>query len=131
MGLALWPWPSGIPSPVAHAYVPWVLSPWSVREPAMLFEPLFERFAQVAEHVRRNYEGMMVGLPPQEWLRFRGLSAQEIAGYLRDWAARVCLAKVRKAKSQPRKKAKARPVHDPNKPHVSTARLLAARRRQN
>jgi IS4 transposase len=85
----------------------------------------------VAEHVRRNYEGMMVGLPPQEWLRFRSLSAQEIAGYLRDWAARVCLAKVRKAKSQPRKKAKAKPAHDPNKPHVSTARLLAARRQQN
>jgi IS4 transposase len=84
----------------------------------------------VAEHVRRNYEGMMVGLPPAEWLCFRGLSAEGMAGYLRDWAARVCLAKVRKAKSQPRKKSKTKPVHDPSKPHVATARLLAARRRQ-
>jgi hypothetical protein len=84
----------------------------------------------VTEHVRRNYEGMMVGLPPEGWLQFRGLSAVEMAGCLRHWAAGVCLAKVRKAKSKPRKKAKAKPAHDPSKPHVSTARMLAARRRR-
>src|SRR3954469_6000659 len=32
---------------------------------------------KVAEHVRRNYEGMMVGLPAVEWMRFRGLSVTE------------------------------------------------------
>jgi hypothetical protein len=84
----------------------------------------------VTEHVRRNYEGMMVGLPPERWLQFRGLSAVEMAGCLRHWAAGVCLAKVRKAKSKLRKKAKAKPAHDPSKPHVSTARLLAARRQR-
>lgn len=83
---------------------------------------------KVAEHVCRNYEGMMMGLPAQEWLRFGSLSAVDVAGWLRQWAAGVCLAKVRKAKSKPRKKSKAKPAHDPNKPHVSTARLLAARR---
>ena len=41
----------------------------------------------------------MVGLPPEEWLQFRGLSAVDMAGCLRHWAAGVCLAKVRKAKS--------------------------------
>jgi IS4 transposase len=82
---------------------------------------------KVAEHVCRNYEGMMVALPPEEWLPFRGLSAKDMAGCLRQWAAQVCLAKVRKAKSKPRKKANAKPAHDPSKPHVSTARLLAAR----
>jgi hypothetical protein len=85
---------------------------------------------KVAEHVCRNYDGMMVGLPPEEWLRFRGLSAKDMAGCLRHWAAGVCLAKVRKAKSKPRKKTKAKPVHDASKPHVSTARLLAARRQR-
>ena len=84
----------------------------------------------VTEHVRRNYEGMMVGLPPEGWLQFRGLSAVEMAGCLRHWAAGVCLSKVRKAKSKPRKKAKAKPAHDPSKPHVSTARVLAARRQR-
>lgn len=85
---------------------------------------------KVAEHVYRNYGGMMVGLPPEEWLRFRLLSAADMAGCLRHWAAQVCLAKVRKAKTRPRKKAPAKPVHDPSTPHVSTARLLAARRQR-
>ena len=84
----------------------------------------------VTEHVRRNYEGMMVGLPPEEWLQFRGLSAVDMARYLRHWAAGVCLAKVLKSKSKPRKKAKTKPAHDPGNPHVSTARLLAARRQR-
>ena len=84
----------------------------------------------VAEHVCRNYEGMMVGLPPEEWLPFRELSAPDMAGCLRHWAAMVCLQKVRKAKSQPRKKARPKPAPDPGTPHVSTARLLAARRQQ-
>jgi IS4 transposase len=86
---------------------------------------------KVAEHVSRNYEGMMVGLPALEWLRFGSLSASDMAGCLRGWAARVSLEKVRKAKSRPRKKGGPKPVHDPNKPHVSTARLLAARRQQH
>jgi IS4 transposase len=84
----------------------------------------------VAEHVCRNYEGMMVGLPAEEWLPFRELSAPDMAGCLRHWAAMVCLQKVRKAKSQPRKKARPKPASDPSTPHVSTARLLAARRQQ-
>ena len=41
---------------------------------------------KVAEHVCRNYEGMMVGLPAVEWLRFGSLSAAELAGCLRQWA---------------------------------------------
>jgi IS4 transposase len=85
---------------------------------------------RVAEHVSRNYEGMMVGLPAVEWLRFGNLSASDLAGCLRRWAAEVCLEKVRKAKSRPRKKGGPKPVHDPSTPHVSTARLLAARRQQ-
>jgi IS4 transposase len=85
---------------------------------------------KVAEHVSRNYEGMMVGLPATEWLRFRSLSAAELAECLRRWAGCVCLEKVRKAKSRPRKKGGPKRVHDPNTPHVSTARLLAARRPQ-
>jgi hypothetical protein len=82
---------------------------------------------KVAEHVCRNYEGMLVGLPGVEWLRFRDLSAKDLAVCLRQWAAQVCLEKVRKAKSRPRKKGGPKPVHDPSTPHVSTARLLAAR----
>jgi hypothetical protein len=84
----------------------------------------------VTEHVLRNYEGMMVALPAEQWLRFRGLSARDMAGCLRDWAAMVCLRKVKKAKSKPRGKGGPRPAPDPSTPHVSTARLLAAGRQQ-
>jgi IS4 transposase len=83
---------------------------------------------KVSEHVSRNYEGMMVGLPAGEWLRFRKMNVQGMARCLRQWAAGVCLEKVKKAKSRPRKKGGTKPVHDPSTPHVSTARLLAARR---
>jgi IS4 transposase len=85
---------------------------------------------KVAEHVSRKYDGMMVGLPAQEWRRFRDLSPKDMAKYLRHWAARVCLEKFPKAKTRPRKKAKAKPPFDASKPHVSTARLLAARRQK-
>jgi IS4 transposase len=85
---------------------------------------------KVAEHVSRNYEGMMVGLPAMEWLPFGILRASDLARCLRQWAATVCLEKVRKAKSRPRKKGGPKAVHDPSTPHVSTARLLAARRQQ-
>ena len=54
---------------------------------------------KVAEHVSRNYEGMLVGLPVVEWVRSRSLSVKEMAGCLRQWAAKVRLEKVRKAKS--------------------------------
>jgi IS4 transposase len=85
---------------------------------------------KVAEHVCRNYEGMMVGLPAEEWLPFGSLSVADMAACLRRWAAGVCLLKVLKAKSKPRKKALAKATHNPSKPHVSTARLLAARRQR-
>jgi IS4 transposase len=84
----------------------------------------------VAEHVSRHYEGMLVGLPAVEWMRFRSLSVADLAECLRQWATKVCLEKVRKAKSRPRKKGGPKRVHDPSTPHVSTARLLAARRQQ-
>jgi hypothetical protein len=83
---------------------------------------------KVAEHVNRHYEGMMVALPAEEWLPFRELAAKDMAACLRCWAAQVCLEKVHKVKSKPRKKSKAKPAHDGSKPHVSTARLLAARK---
>jgi IS4 transposase len=85
---------------------------------------------KVAEHVCRNYEGLMIGVPAEEWLQFRDVSAKAMAAWLRRWASQVNLGKIRKAKSRPRMKAKAKAVHDPSKPHVSTARLLAARQQR-
>jgi hypothetical protein len=84
----------------------------------------------VAEHVCRNYEGMMIGLPAQEWLSFRDMQPKDLANCLRHLAAKVCLEKFRKAPTKPKKKARQKPPFDPNKPHVATARLLAERRKK-
>jgi hypothetical protein len=83
-------------------------------------------FPRMADHVRRTYEGMMVALPAQEWLPFRDLSVKDMAGCLRHLAGQVCLKRFPKAKTKPKKKPKPKPPFDPKKPHVSTARLLAA-----
>jgi IS4 transposase len=81
---------------------------------------------KVTEHVCRNYDGMMAGLPPLDWLPFRDLGPKEMAACLRELAAKVSLEKVRKAKTKPKKKSKKDIPYDPSKPHISTARLLAA-----
>ncbi len=82
---------------------------------------------KVTEHVCRNYEGMMAGLPPAEWSPFRDLGPKQMAACLRELAAKVDLGKFRKAPTKPKKRKKAL-AFDPSKPHISTARLLAARR---
>ena len=84
---------------------------------------------KVSEHICRNYDGMMAGLPPAEWLRFRDLGPKEMAACLRELAAKVVLSKVRKAPTKPKKRKKT-VSFDPSKPHISTARLLAASRGQ-
>jgi IS4 transposase len=84
----------------------------------------------ITEHVLRKYEGMMVGLPPQEWEQFQDMKVKDLAGCLRKLAAKVCLEKFRKAPTRPKKKAKQKAPFDPNTPHVATARLLAERRKK-
>jgi hypothetical protein len=83
---------------------------------------------KVSEHVGRNYDGMMAGLPPEHWLPLRTMRAKELASWLRELAAKVDLEKVRKAVNKPRKKTRKDIHYDPSKPHISTARLLAERR---
>jgi hypothetical protein len=82
----------------------------------------------LTEEVRRTHAGMMIAIPLPQWLRFRELSPQEMAGLLRELAGRVLLSRYKKAKTRP-KKAKVPPRHDPQVPHVSTAQILAKRQR--
>src|SRR5262249_22304521 len=83
---------------------------------------------KVTEHVCRNYDGMMVGLPPQEWEKFQNMKTPELADCLRKLAAKVCLEKFRKApKPKKRSKPTQKPPFDPKHPHIATARLLAQR----
>lgn len=69
------------------------------------------------------YAGMMIALPASEWEVFGRMSGKELAGYLRNWAGKIDLARIKKA--PPRKPTKERPRRVKDKsPHVSTARLL-------
>jgi IS4 transposase len=83
----------------------------------------------VAEQVETDYGGMMKGLPAQAWQRFCDMTATQMAEFLHHAARLVDLEVIRKAPTKP-KKIKIKPAYDPSKPHVSTARLLAARRAQ-
>lgn len=69
------------------------------------------------------YAGMMIALPAEEWEVFGRMSAQELAGYLRDWASKINLQKIKKAPPRKPTKQKTERTHD-NSPHLSTARLL-------
>jgi hypothetical protein len=69
------------------------------------------------------YAGMMIALPAQQWEVFGRMSAKELAGYLRDWADKVNLEKIKKAPPRKPTKQKTKRIKDKS-PHLSTARLL-------
>jgi hypothetical protein len=77
------------------------------------------------------YAGMMIALPPVEWERFGPMSSKELAGYLRDWAGKINMEKIKKAPPRKPTKEKTKRIKDKS-PHLSTARLLdeAKRNRQ-
>lgn len=69
------------------------------------------------------YAGMMIALPASEWEVFGRMSGPELAGYLRAWAGKIDLGRIKKA--PPRKPTRTSPRRIKDKsPHVSTARLL-------
>jgi hypothetical protein len=83
----------------------------------------------VTTEVQETHRGMMIAISPPEWRVFRGLSVQQMAEVLRELAARVDLKKYPKAPTRP-KKPKLPRQSGANRPHVSTAKLLAERRKR-
>ena len=81
----------------------------------------------LADEIRRVYDGMMIAIPPQQWQPLAALALGQTATLLKDLAAQMDLAKYQ---SHPRGKKQKKPKPKPqkNKPHVSTARLLAQAR---
>jgi IS4 transposase len=65
-------------------------------------------------------------LDPEDWSELRTLSVTAFAEWLRTLAARADLRKYRKHTRGPKKPAPKR-VHNPRRPHVSVARVLAKR----
>jgi len=83
----------------------------------------------LAEEVSGTYRGMMIALPAEQWEVFRALSMSQMATILKGLARRVRLAAFRKHPRGP-KKASPKRRSDPKHPHISTARILAQRKKQ-
>jgi Transposase DDE domain len=69
------------------------------------------------------YPGMMIALPAEEWVVFGRMPVKQLASYLRDWASKINMEKIKKAPPRKPTKNKTERIQDES-PHVSTARLL-------
>lgn len=80
----------------------------------------------VADEVAQTYRGMEIAVPMSYWeKRYSGLTAAQMARELVRIAKGVNLRRYRKHKRGPKKPANH--FNKKNRPHVSTARILAAR----
>jgi IS4 transposase len=83
----------------------------------------------IAGEISRIYGGMLIAIGEEEWIVFRRLTDAELVELLKDLAAKVKLRRFRKHSRGP-KKPKQKRESDPKHPHVSTARLIANRRKR-
>jgi hypothetical protein len=81
----------------------------------------------VAEEIGQVYRGMMVALPPEEWTCLRDMSFEEYVGLMKRLARGVDFERYPKSRRGPKKERPKR-HNDPKHPHVSTAKILLARR---
>ncbi len=80
----------------------------------------------LAEELGATYRGMMIAIPPPEGQFFQDLSLPRLAELLVELAEKIRLPAFRKHRRGP-KKPRSKPTYDPKRPHVSTAKLIAAR----
>jgi hypothetical protein len=81
----------------------------------------------VSSEIGQVYRGMMVALPPEEWVSIRQLSFDEYVALLKRLARNVDFERYPKAHRGPKKK-KPKRHYDPEHPHVSVAKILLARK---
>jgi IS4 transposase len=83
----------------------------------------------MALEVRETYVGMMIALPPSEWLPFARLDAADLAETLREVARYVEPTKYRKAHRGPKKPPPPKGKYK-NGGHVSTHKLLQRQKQE-
>jgi hypothetical protein len=76
----------------------------------------------MTEEISGVYRGMMIALPPAEWIVFQTMSAAELSKELRRWAGCIELENYRKHPRGPKKPRPKRP--NAKFRHVSTKKLL-------
>jgi hypothetical protein len=80
----------------------------------------------LALEIKQVYEGMMVALPPADWVIFRAMSVADFATELTAMAAHMDLDYYRKSKRGPKKPPRPKAAYR-NGGHVSTHKLLRDR----
>src|SRR5262249_37785203 len=78
----------------------------------------------LALEISSIHQGMMIAIPAPEWQVFRDLTPEACGALLKELAGHVRLAAFRRHIRGPKKPVPPR-IRFKNKPHVSTARLLA------
>jgi IS4 transposase len=82
----------------------------------------------LADEISGTYRGMMIALDAEQWIIFRQLTPAKLVQLLKKLARKVKLSAFRKHPRGP-KKPVAKRKSDPKSPHVSTARLIASRKK--
>jgi IS4 transposase len=92
-------------------------------------EKIDEEFSSyyLSSEISATARGMMIAIEQEQWEIFRGMSPAEFAKHCKELASHVKLAQFRKSRRGP-KKPRAQRTTDSSETHVSTARLIAARR---
>jgi hypothetical protein len=84
----------------------------------------------LAHEIAGVYQGMMIALPAEHWQPWQRLTVAQLAVRLKDLASKARLAAYRRHPRGPKKPRPPR-THHKDQPHVSTARLLANRKKKN
>jgi len=82
----------------------------------------------LADEITYTYRGMMIAIPFEHWIVFRQYSRKEFARILKQLAGHMKLSRFKKHPRGPKKPVQ-KQEWDPKKTHVSTARLLAKRKK--
>ena len=82
----------------------------------------------LADEISGTYRGMMIAIEDEQWEIFRELTQTELIRVLRKLAKKVKLSAFQKHPRGPKKKV-AKRKSDPKTPHVSTAKLIASRKK--
>ena len=80
----------------------------------------------LTHEIKGVYQGMMIALPAAEWEHFRAMTTAQLAVALKALASKARLSAYQRHPRGP-KKPRPKRIHYKDKPHVSTARLIANR----
>jgi Transposase DDE domain len=80
----------------------------------------------LTHEIKGVYQGMMIAVPAAEWEQFRKMTTAQLAAALKALATKAQLSAYQRHPRGPKKPRPER-IHYKDKPHVSTARLIANR----